>query len=102
MILTQLNENKINDLKESLDKKEKDNYMCNKCHNCMFYEDINMGMDGTIKKCNIKNKHLQSIDCNNNYYRVCKYFCSTNELDNFIQNKKNEILERINNEQIRR
>ena len=80
-------------LKQPLPKRNEIDYICSLCSDCLFFEEINMGMDGTVYLCQANEPNdeyfnartmrwVSACDCGRDceikefYYRKCKNYCS--------------------------
>lgn len=83
-------------LKQTLPKRNEIDYMCTKCQDCLFFEEVNMGMDGRIYLCKAnkpkdsyfkghKMRWVSANDCYSDseikkfHFRKCKNYCSHEE-----------------------
>lgn len=91
-------------LKQPLPKRNEIDYMCSQCQGCLFFEEVNMGMDGTVYLCKANEpkdsyfdghlmRWVSALDCRDEeikkiHLRKCKKYCSYAKL---MEEKLKEI-----------
>lgn len=110
-IIKKIKEINTEALKQPLPKRNEIDYMCTNCPDCLFFEEVNMGMDGRVYLCKAnepKDSYFEghqmywvsANDCYSDseikkiHFRKCKNYCSHKET---IKEKLKNLNKKNNN-----